>query len=104
MRYPGFKDGEAYTKIVLEYSGMKEFYYEIDLLFLYQWPRSKLCKNGSYKALKNYNEIVEVFKRIYSEEEAVRGRKRYVTPKEIITHVLNANIPSFSVFILSRHM
>lgn len=95
MRYPGIKDGGAYTKIVLEYSGMGEFYHEIDLLFLYQRPRSKLSENGSYKALKNYNEIVELLKGVYGEEEAVRGKNRYVAPEKLIKQVSNTNMHSF---------
>ena len=70
IRYPRSKDGEAYVKIVLEYSGKRDFYEQVDLLFLFQWRRSKLRHNGKYKQLKNYIEIVSV-------DEGVRIRGRY---------------------------
>src|SRR3990172_5220073 len=68
MRFPALRDGEAYIKVVLEYSGDRNFFEQIDLLFLYQWPRSKLCDNGNYKGLKNHTEIVEALKKVYGEE------------------------------------
>ncbi len=33
LRYSSLKDGEAYVKLVLEYSGKRDFYEQIDLLF-----------------------------------------------------------------------
>lgn len=94
MRYPKLKDGEAYIKIVLEYSGMKEFYERIDLNFMYQWSRSKLRDNGKYKDFKNYTEIVEVLKHIYGGED-VKEKIRYVSPSDLATHVLKAKISNF---------
>src|SRR4051794_22351518 len=52
MRYPVLRDREAYVKVVLEYSGLREFYERVDLLFFFQWPRSKLKDHGHYKELK----------------------------------------------------
>lgn len=95
MRFPSLQDGEAYVKIVLEYSGKRGFYEQIDLLFFYQWPRSKLRDNGNYKALKNRDEIVDVLKRVYGSEESIKVGTRYVSPPELIGHVLTAAIPNF---------
>ena len=33
LRFPMLRDNEAYKKVVLEYSGMADFYNQIDLLF-----------------------------------------------------------------------
>lgn len=33
LRYPGEKDNKAYKRVVREYSGKKDFYEQIDLLF-----------------------------------------------------------------------
>ena len=95
MRFPSIPDGKAYVKIVLEYSGKRDFYEQIDLLFFYQWPRSKLRGNGDYKALKNRDEIVDVLKRVYGSEAGIKVGIRYVSPPELIDHVLAAAIPSF---------
>src|SRR3990172_10488821 len=90
MRFPSIPDGKAYVKIVLEYSGKRDFYEQIDLLFFYQWPRSKLRGNGDYKALKNRDEIVDVLKRVYGSEAGIKVGIRYVSPPELIDHVLAA--------------
>ncbi|MCE5249460.1 hypothetical protein LLG96_04485 [bacterium] len=96
MRYPSLKDGEAYVKVVLEYSGNRDFFEQIDLLFLYQWPRSILRKNGNYTKLKNYTEIIDILIHKYGKEEDIKAGKRYVSPSEIIEHVKNASIPGFN--------
>ncbi|OGG01246.1 MAG: hypothetical protein A3F83_14205 [Candidatus Glassbacteria bacterium RIFCSPLOWO2_12_FULL_58_11] len=95
MRFPDLRDREAYINIVNDYSGKRDFYEKIDLLFLYQWPQSKLCDNGRYKKLKNYSEIVAALKKTYGGENDVKAGIRYVSPKDIIFHVLTAAIPGF---------
>jgi hypothetical protein len=95
MRYPSLKDGEAYVKVVLEYSGKQDFYKQIDLLFLLQWPQSKLRENGSYKDLKNYTEIVTALIKIYGSEETIKATIRYVPQEDILEHVIGAAIPDF---------
>jgi len=94
-RFPNLRDREAYVKIVLEYSGNREFFEQIDLLFFYQWPRSKLLDNGNYKALKQHGEIVEVLKRSYGTEDAIKTGIRYVSPAKFIENVAAAAIPGF---------
>jgi len=95
MRLNTLRDGEAYVKVLIEYSGKREFYEQIDLLFFYQWPRSKLRDHGSYKALKNYSEIVDVLKGIYGSEDDIKVGPRYVSQSEVIGYVLSAAIPNF---------
>lgn len=95
MRYPTLRDGEAYVRVVLEYSGKRPFFEQIDLLFFYQWPRSKLRDNGSYKALKQHAEIVVALKGIYGDEDEVKVKTRYVAPSEFLARVKGANIPGF---------
>lgn len=95
LRFPTLRDGEAYVKIVLEYSGNREFFERIDLLFFYQWPRSKLRDNGNYKALKQHWEIVEALKRSYGTEDDIKAGTRYVSPAKFIENVVAAAIPGF---------
>lgn len=40
LRFPTLRDNEGYKRVVLQYSGMKDFYQQIDLSFFLQWPRS----------------------------------------------------------------
>lgn len=92
MRFPSLRDGEAYVKMALEYSGKREFFEQIDLLFLYQWPRSKLRDNTNYQALKNHGDIVEALTGKYGSEDDIKAGTRYVTPLKVIEPVLAAGI------------
>lgn len=94
-RFPTFRDREAYVKIVLEYSGNRDFFEKIDLLFFYQWERSKLRDNGNYKALKQHGKIVEAVKQSYGTEDDIKAGTRYVSPAKFIEIVLSAAIPGF---------
>ncbi len=95
MRFPTHRDGEAYVKLVLEYSGKHDFYEQIDLLFFYQWPRSKLRENGNYQALKNYSEIVNALSGVYGSEDDIKAAIRYVAPAKVIDTVLAPGIRGF---------
>lgn len=95
MRYGTLRDGDAYVKIVLEYSGRCEFYEQIDLLFFYQWPRSKLRDNGNYKGLKQHSDIVEALKRNYGTEDDITVKMRYISPNDFVNKVKSAAIPGF---------
>ncbi len=95
LRFQTLRDGEAYVKIVLEYSGSRDFFENIDLLFFYQWPSSKLRENGNYKALKQYSEIVEALKRCYGTEDKIKAETRYVSQAKFIENVMAAAIPGF---------
>ena len=96
MRYPTLKDGEAYKKILIEYSGMEDIFDQIDLLFFYQWPRSKFQDKGNYK-LNNYDEIKSALVDIYGKEEELDPSKRFVKQEELIVHVAKANIAGFNM-------
>ena len=53
-RFPSWLDNNRFKEILLRYSGKRSLYGKIDLLFLYQWPRSRFRKHGHYVAFKNY--------------------------------------------------
>lgn len=95
MRFPTLQDSAAYVKAVLEYSGKREFYEQIDLLFLCQWPRSKLREHGTYKMLKNHEEIVKVLNKLYGSEEDIKAEIRYLSPSKLISDLVAAAIPNF---------
>ena len=95
MRFPTLRDGEAYVKVVLEYSGKREFYEQIDLLFLCQWPRSKHRDHGDYKSLKSHAEIVAVLIGLYGSEDEIKAGTRYLSPSRLSSEVVAAAIPNF---------
>lgn len=95
LRFPALPDGEAYIKVVLEYSGKRDFFEQIDLLFFYQWPRSKFRDHGQYKEFKNYTEIVEAIKKKYGSEENLNEKTRYVPHAEVVALVVAAKISAF---------
>lgn len=95
LRFPTLRDYEAYPKLVIEYSDARDFYAQIDLLLLYQWPRSKLRDHGHYKELKHYGEIVEAVKKRYGSEDHLKEKARYASQADVIGQVLAAKIPAF---------
>lgn len=56
LRYPSEKDNRAYKTVVREYSGKRDFYEQVDLLFFLQWPRSDFQNHGDYLKLKNHQD------------------------------------------------
>ena len=43
LRYPTIDyESERYKKVVQDYSGLRDLYEEIDLLFFYNWPTSEI--------------------------------------------------------------
>lgn len=89
MRYPDLKDNESFKNIVLEYSGNKDFYEQIDLLFFCQWPRSEYKDHGTYKELKNHREIVHVLCTTYGDEQNIKENPetRYISPGTFISDI-----------------
>ena len=92
MRYPAKRDGEAYVEAVLAYSGEPEFWNQIDLLFLYQWPRSKLRNHGHYIALGRYDEVLRIVKARHGEEQELKFAQRFVNAEELTNCVLASHI------------
>ena len=93
LRFPTLRDYEAYPKLVVEYSDARDFYEQIDLLLLYQWPRSKLRDHGHYKELQHHGEIVEALKKRYGSEDDLKEKVRYASEGDVISQVLAAEIP-----------
>jgi len=102
MRYGALRDGEAYVNVILEYSGMRTFFEQVDLLFFYQWPRSKLRDNGNYKRLKQHSKIVEALKCVYGTEDDIKVKTRYISPLDFISQVKSAAIPGFDELNLRK--
>ena len=92
QRYPSLNDNEAYCHFTLEYSGKRSFYAQIDLLFLYQWPRSKFRTHGLYTSFSEYSDLVKAIEPKFGTESDLNETNRYVSPVEIIS-VAKSKIP-----------
>jgi len=105
LRYPDIKfDGQKYKKVVLDYSGMKEMYELIDLLFFYQWPRSDFKAHGEYKKLKNYAELVSILKIKYGDEAKIKEGTRYISQDEFISHISSNSFTDFDQENLKQYL
>jgi hypothetical protein len=93
QKYPSLKDNEAYCKFTLEYSGKRSFYEQIDLLFLYQWPRSKFRAHGLYTSFNGYSDLIKAIEPKFGKENSLNESNRYVRPSEIISLAKSTAIP-----------
>lgn len=86
------RDWKAYKRIVLEYSGMREFYENVDLLFFYQWPRSLYKDDNVYNKLKKYYELLKVFTKEFGDESVIKTKNslRYIPVADLL-NAINAN-------------
>jgi hypothetical protein len=93
LRYPQEEtDWKSYKTVVWEYSGLKEIFENIDLLFFYQWPNSKLANDGTYKALKNHSDLVAIFKGAFGDENDIKNNaSRYQKRGDLINLVKSKN-------------
>ena len=83
LRYPNeTKDWKTYKTIVSEYSGQRETYENIDLLFFYQWPTSRLANDKVYGCLKNYPQLVSSFENVFGTDIKTDPR-RYQKREEL---------------------
>lgn len=96
LRYPGEKeDNKAYKRVVREYSGKKDFYEQIDLLFFLQWPRSLFWSHGDYRKLKNHEEISKVIVDAYGEETKIKNSTRFISQQDFMLCVERRPFPGF---------
>jgi hypothetical protein len=105
LRYPeGRGDSEKYKTVVREYSGKRDFYEQIDLLFFLQWPRSKFRTDKNYRKLKNHAELSKVIAATYGEEDQIKSSTRYVSPQTFVTSVDRAPFPHYDRQNLLQHI
>jgi len=103
QRYPSLRDNEAYCQFTLEYSGKRSFYEQIDLLFLYQWPRSKFRNHGLYTSFNEYSDLVKAIEPKFGTESDLNETNRYVSPAEIIS-VAKSIIPHLNESDLEKKL
>lgn len=103
QRYTSLRDNEAYCQFTLEYSGKRSFYEQIDLLFLYQWPRSKFRTHGLYTSFNEYSDLVKAIEQKFGSESDLNESNRYVSPVKIIS-VVKSIIPHLIVSDLKEKL
>lgn len=93
-RFPGRGDRESYKKIVNRYSGLNYIYNKVDLLFLYQWPRSAYRRSKGkhaipYRKIKGYTQIKRKLVRRFGSEQTIlsKPKHRYVTILTLLKHL-----------------
>ncbi len=104
LRYPQLRDNERYKKVVRKYSGMEEFYGQVDLLFFVKWPRSEFGEHGDYKKLKSHGEIVAIIAAAYGDAEQIKNGTRYISPQDFMASVDRAPFQGFDRDNLVRHL
>ena len=75
LRFPTLHDNESYKRVVLNYSGMPEFYEQIDLLFFLQWPRSEFSSHGDFLKLKDHAQVAKKIEASFGDENAIEGAR-----------------------------
>jgi hypothetical protein len=95
LRYPSEQDNKAYKTVVREYSGRRDFYEQIDLLFFLQWPRSVFQTHGDYLKLKNHAGVSKVIVATYGEEDKVKNGARYVSQQDFVASLGQAPFEGF---------
>jgi hypothetical protein len=92
------KDWKAYKQIVLEYSGKRDLYEKIDLLFFYQWPRSLYKDDKEFKKLADYPQLVQIFTSKFGDEGSIRldnDKNRYATENHLLNAISSNPFPEF---------
>ena len=104
LRFPTLRDNEGYKSVVLQYSGMKDFYEQIDLLFFLQWPRSDFSSNGDFLKLKNHTDLAKKIKAAFGDENIIRNRQRYVSQHDFLGAVSQNPLPGFDQGNLQQYL
>lgn len=104
LRYPNGQDNKSYKTVVREYSGRRDFYEQIDLLFFLQWPRSEFCEHGDYHNLKSHREIARIIAAAYGDEDQIKNGTRYISPHDFMASVDQVPFEGFDRENLVRHL
>ena len=105
LRYPSEKeDNKSYKRVVREYSGKKDFFEQIDLLFFLQWPRSQFRSHQGYRELKNHEEISKVILDAYGDEVQINNRVRFISQQDFLTCVEQRPFSGFDGSNLREHL
>ena len=104
LRFPTLRDNERYKLVVLEYSTMRPFYEEIDLLFFLQWPKSDFSTHGDYLKLKSHTKLATQIEAAFGDEHQIRTQKRYVSPVDFMAAVGPSPFPGFDGVNLQQYL
>lgn len=96
-RYPQeTRDWKSYKTIVWEYSSLREIFENIDLLFFYQWPNSKLANDTTYRMMKNHSDLAAIFHRAFGDENDIKNNaSRYQKRDQLVDLVKSKGVNWF---------
>jgi len=89
------KDSKNYTKIVKEYSGFRDIYSKIDLLFFYQLRKTQAYKRNRkyYNKFNNYLHVRKIFIKEYgNNKDNIKSEKRYAIKKAILDLLIKKGV------------
>lgn len=89
------KDWKSYKDVVSMYSGQNDIYANVDLLFFYQWPRSKYASDKVYNGLKNHSKLVEILTANFGGETEIKGDPKRYQKREALISAVKANEPDW---------
>lgn len=104
LRFPTLRDNEAYKGVVLQYSGMRDFYEEIDLLFFLQWPKSDFSSHGDFLKLKDHAQIAKNIEAAFGNENTFPNQRRYVSEVNFLAAVSQNPFPGFDQGNLKQYL
>jgi hypothetical protein len=104
LRFPTLHDNESYKRVVLNYSGMPEFYEQIDLLFFLQWPHSDFSSHGDFLKLKDHTQVAKKIEAAFGDENTIRGATRYVSRSDFLSVVKQSPFPGFDEQNLQQYL
>jgi addiction module HigA family antidote len=110
LRYPQIiDDRESYKKIVSRYSGLNDTFENIDLLFFYQWNNSIVTNRASdkkwYERLKNYPELLALFKSELGDEEIIKvSTDRYQKRERLVELIKTKNVAWFDEVNFTKYI
>ena len=104
LRFPTLYDNEAYKRVVLNYSGMLEFYEQIDLLFFLQWPQSDLSSHGDFLKLKDHAQVAKKIEAAFGDKNTIGGARRYVSRDDFLSVVIQSPFPGFDEQNLQQYL
>ena len=104
LRYPGEQDNKAYKTVVHEYSGKRDFYEQIDLLFFLQWPHSDFRTHGDYLKLKSHADVSKIIVTTYGKENQIKSKTRYISQQDFMASVDRAPYQGFDRENLQQHL
>ncbi len=104
LRYPDKVNNEAFKSLVLEYSGEKEFYSQIDLHFLYMIDKSLWADNRLLNKLKNRITIKKVLEDNFEGMGDYYSKSRYQSSNDVLDAFRNSKAAGIDMLNIEKNI